>query len=124
MTIQALVMLSKLKKAQIAEDGTVYIDRETLSLCTVQAEGAPSVEIGVKNLRHSLDSVLSHLRCQNLIIIDGSPEETYVCVTHKGWHIWQTAISRFLWFLFSSIFVPIVVSAITTIITLWISRWF
>lgn len=120
MTIQALAMLSKLKKAQIAEDGTVYIDRETLSLCTVQAEGAPSVEIGVKNWRHSLDSVLSHLKRQNLIIMDGSLEE-YVQVTHDGWHIWQTAISHFLWFLFSSIFVPIVVSAITTIITLWIA---
>lgn len=122
MTIQALVMLSKLKKTQIDEDRTVYIDKEDLSLCTVQEGTAPYVEISVKNWVHSLDSVLSHLERQNLIIMD-DPLREYVRLTHDGWHIWQTAISRFLWFLFSSIFVPIVVSALTAIITLWIAGW-
>ena len=45
----------------------------------------------------------------------------YVQVTHEGWRIWQTALSRLAWFLFSSILVPVAVSAVTALIALWIA---
>lgn len=123
MTIQALIILSKLKKIQMNEAGTVYFDRDNLTFSTVHEENAPAVEISVKNWRYSLGSILAYLKKCDLVIL-GGPLGEYVQVTHKGWHIWQTALSRFAWFLFSSILVPVVVSAVTSLITLWINGFF
>ena len=122
MTIQALILLSRLKKVQMNEAGTVYFDRDHLTFSTVHEENAPSREISVKNWRYSLDSVLSYLKKRDLVMMDGLLGE-YVQVTHEGWRIWQTALSRLAWFLFSSILVPVAVSAVTALIALWIAEW-
>lgn len=123
MTAQALIMLSKLKKVQIHETGTFYVDNDNLFLCTVKdGEHSPVVRISIQKQEHSFYSIMEYLVKQGLVRVE-TPFYIYG-VTHEGWCIWQTAASRFLMFLFSSILVPIVVSAITTLVALWINGAF
>lgn len=123
MTIPALIMLFKMKKAQIDEDGTFYIDDEKLFLGTVlDTENSPMVKVSIQKQKHSFYPIVEYLMKRHLVK-EESPLYIY-SVTHDGWYILQTALSRLLSFLFSSILVPIAVSAITTIVALWINGLF
>lgn len=122
MTIQALILLFKLKRAQISEGGTVYFDNENLFLCTVQEDNSPVTKVSIRKYERSFYSTVEYLTQQGLVKVE-TPFYIYG-VTHKGWCIWQTLLSKIAWFLFSSIFVPIFVAAITTLVTLWITGHF
>ena len=49
-------------------------------------------------------------------------DDYHVALTDKGLHPYRQTFENFKHFIFTSIFVPIVVSAATTYITLWINR--
>ena len=123
MTIPALILLFKMKKAQISEAGTFYIDNEKWFLGTVRdSENSPMLKVSIQKQEHSFYPTTEFLIKQGLVKTE-SPFYIY-SVTHEGWYIWQTAVSRLLMFLFSSILVPIIVSAITTLVALWINGLF
>jgi hypothetical protein len=85
---------------------------------TVHAKAEPHRTIDLKKYRTSIHSILEYLT--QLGYID-SGKLGYVHVLHPGWNATQTAIGNFMQFLSESIIVPIVVSAVTALITLWIS---
>ena len=117
MTIQSLILLHKLKKAQQVEYGEVYItDFKAITVCGPTDEAAVTVDLS--SFKTSLLSVLAYLNDENMIT--QSSRYTYVKLTHSGWRYWQTYWHNLLSFLFSSILVPIVVSFLTALFTLWI----
>lgn len=120
MTIQSFIMLSKLKKAQINEAGTVYVDKEKWVLYTVRESDCPFFDLCIQKYKYSFDSIIEYLKSYDLVKTN-DPICEYIEVTHAGWHIWQTVLSRLAWFLFSSILVPIFVSALTALVALWIA---
>lgn len=120
MTIQSFILLSKLKRAQINEAGTVYVDREKWILYTVRDSEHPFWDINIQKYKYSFDSIIEYLKGYGLIRTN-DPLREYIEVTHAGWRIWQTILSRLAWFLFSSILVPIFVSALTALVALWIA---
>ena len=121
MTIQSLILLHKLKKAQQTEIGEVYI--EDLNAMTVHdaSSNISVVTVDLSSFKTSLASVLRYLNDNNMIT--QTSRYTYIKLTHAGWRYWQVFWSDFLSFLFSSIAVPIVVSFFTTLLTLWIHSW-
>lgn len=123
MTIQSMLLLRKLKKAQISETEDVYIDFDKLTASTVHDSGAPYQEVSLSQYASSLSSVLNYLQSEGMIQISG-PFDEYIKVCHLGWHSWQRRLTRLGKFLASSIVIPIAVSAVTTLITLWITSLF
>lgn len=119
MTIPALNMLYKMKRAQLKETGTVYIDNENWFLCTVQDGDFPVVKVSIQNQEYSFYSIVEYLIKQGLVR-EETPSYVYA-VTHEGWYIGQTAVSQLVMF---PILVPIVVSAVTTLVALWINGLF
>lgn len=120
MTIPSFVVLSKLKKAQINEAGIVYVDREKWVLHTVRDGEHPFCDLNIQKYKYSFDSIIEYLKGYGFVRTN-DPLCEYIEVTHAGWRIWQTMLSQLAWFLFSSILVPIFVSALTTFVTLWIA---
>lgn len=119
MTVQAFRLLRKLKKSQMNLNELVYIDYDAMTASTIHESGKPFEKVNLKAYRTSLDSTLRYLFERKYIDYDG--DHSVVQVLHSGWHLGQTMLSNFLGFLFKSVFVPIVVSLLTTLITLWIT---
>lgn len=120
MLLQASLLLHKLKKAQQSESGTIHIDGKALKACTDSRDGLPPVEVSLSRYKSSLIPLLKLLNDNGLI----EYRTTYTQVTMKGWHYWQEQLLSFFAFLAKSIVTPIVVSVLTTLVTLWLSKYF
>ena len=78
MTIQSLILLHKLKKAQQVESGEVYItDFKAITVCGPTDEAAVTVDLS--SFKTSLLSVLAYLNDENMIT--QSSRYTYVKLT-------------------------------------------
>lgn len=121
MTFQARRLLKKLKKAQIEQDRIVYIDFDAMNAITVHDATQKSETVDLRGYRKSIHSTLRYLAEQEYIEQNNFG---HVKVRHTGWHWGQTLFSRFMNFLFESIFVPIVVSLITAFLTIVLSEFF
>lgn len=118
MTIQALSFIRKIRKAQITEHGSVYIDFDNMLASTCHTANEPCVTVSLKRYRNSARAILAYLQDLGYIKYD---RPDYVDVLHKGWHITQSFVSTLGAFLVKSILIPIVVSIITTLIAAWLS---
>ena len=96
MTIQSLILLRALKKVQISENRNVFVDHDALEIRTVSSPDKPCKTLSIKKYSDSYEAVLQYLKKNGLIEVTGP-------------------------FLVKSVVVPIVVSAITTLVTLWIT---
>lgn len=123
MTIQSYLFLRKLKKAQITENGTVYFNEEKMTMSVEHKANEPYVDIDISKYENSIKSIVDYLRGHNLVIAPAANHGlSYVKVTHEGWRATQVQIGKLIRFLTASVLVPIVVSAITALITIWISN--
>lgn len=120
MTIQSLILLRALKKVQISENRNVFVDHDALEIRTVSSPDKPCKTLSIKKYSDSYEAVLQYLKKNGLIEVTG-PFQNIVTVIHGGWKYWQTFFSHAGQFLVKSVVVPIVVSAITTLVTLWIT---
>lgn len=118
MTFQAWWLLMKLRKAQIYENLQFGIDEETMMAKTIPPEGIKPVSVKIRGYSASIDAVLEHLAECGYIEYD---EYLVGKVRHKGWHLFQTAAWNTLEFLLRSIVVPVFVSFVTALITLWLA---
>lgn len=119
MTMQALGLLYKLRRAQRYEDAQFGIDFDRNQVVTMLVEKPDSRTINVSLYRNSINKVLEYLEKEGYITINDSG---YGQVLHKGWHWGQVFISKLGLFLFKSILVPIFVAFITALITVWVTR--
>lgn len=116
MTIQAIRLLGKLKKAQINPQRLIYIDLDEHTAATIRRENLPYKVVKLLGYKYSLEITLKYLKDQGYIEYD------HFCrVLYPGWNLAQTIISKILNFLLKSVAVPIGVSIATTMITLWIT---
>lgn len=76
------------------------------------------VEVSLKAYKTSLSSTLQYLHSEGYI----EHRMTFTQVTAKGWHYDEERFSAFCAFLAKSVLVPIVVSAVTALITIWIKQ--
>lgn len=119
MTIQALLLLRKLRRAQRYEDAQFGIDFDRNQVVTILVDKPDRRIIDVKRYRNSINKVLEYLDQEKYISIsDGGCGQ----VLHKGWHWGQVFMSKLGVFLFQSILVPIFVAFITALITVWVTR--
>ncbi|QDW74392.1 hypothetical protein FND36_10325 [Lachnospiraceae bacterium KGMB03038] len=67
-------------------------------------------------------SALEYLRDAGLIMdLRGTPDRYTFYVTHEGIHYFELRRKNFVYLFFTSVFLPIIVSAATTIITIFIA---
>lgn len=129
MTIQSFLFLQKLKKAQQVEDSciTILIDDLRMGVISPAGKEKPNPVLDIKKDKNNFRSILEFLKQKNYVTFQeerlGNKEIILVTVLHDGWHLWQTAISMTVSFLFRSITVPIAVSILTTILTLIVTEW-
>lgn len=123
MTIQSSILLHKIKKAQRSIDEFVYIDRDNMCVFTVVEAERPSKKVDITSYKTSIESTLEYLVGEKMIKRMDSISECFQ-VTQQGWYIWKTRWKKLLRWAFSSIVIPIIVSAITAMITIWISMYF
>ena len=114
MTIQSLIFLYQLKKAQILEEKFVYINDKEKTICTVSEKGGIVHTIDMAKKWNSVHSMLTYLKGYNLVEWSNND---YARLTHAGFHYYQTLFSSICNFLFRSIAVPIAVAFVTTLIT-------
>ena len=89
MTKDSLKVLELLKKAQVAEDNTVYLNTDELFARTVTEAGQPYVSVDLSEYCGCLWSILVYLAEQRLIM-NLSGDFEYIQVTHEGWCHSQT----------------------------------
>lgn len=121
MTIQSRALLRKLRKAQISEGGSVFIDFDAVTASTCHDANSPCKCVSLKHFKDSIRSILVYLDQLGYISYNGCDD---VVVLHKGWHPSQDLTFAFCRFMLKSVLVPIVVSAATTLLTVWISALF
>mgnify|MGYP000175330453 CR=1 FL=1 len=122
MTVQELLLLQKMKKAQRKPDDPVIVDTfcNTIETGNVYAGLRKTVEppklLGEGELSGTLASLenFGYIESLNRSLDEG---DTYA-ITHKGLHVFQHMIWSLLHFLSASVVVPIIVSILTTWITL------
>lgn len=118
MTIQAWWLLTKLKSAQKYKDAYFGIDRKNMIIRTLYVEPAYVKKVKLRGYQNSLESTLNHLvKCGYIDYDIGGCGR----VLHEGWHWGQVTAGKVASFLFRSIAVPVAVSFITALITMWLS---
>lgn len=120
MTYQERLFLLKLRKAQPQENQNVEIDEMCNMLST--ADVPPKHQVNVKADKYwaSIENMLYDLERRGYLkILPKRKDElnTYIHLTHRGYHPIQTWIGMIFDFLFRSIFVPIIVAMITAYLT-------
>lgn len=121
MIVQALIFLYRAKRVQMKEDGEIYIDDSSKKLVTACEEGGPCVGRSIHKSSDELVPLLEYLEGQNLLEIQGP---CYFRLKYDGYHYFQAIISSVLHFLLTSVFIPIVVAFITTLVSLWLTGVF
>lgn len=113
--------MHQLHKAQITEGGSVWIDGDDKVMYTVTEPGAPSHAIDLSPKWSSVDPMLMYLKSKRLVEQTGLE---HFNLSYDGFHYGQTIITNIVRFLFTSIVVPAVVAALTTLISLWLNGVF
>lgn len=113
MTFSAGQLLRKLKKAQMTEDGQIYIDFDALTVSTVHNVNAPYKCIKLKRFRRFIHSTLAYLQELGFVAYDDFGQAK---VTYRGWTALNTDIQEAVEFTVRGVIVPIIVSVITSII--------
>lgn len=121
MIIQARVLLKKLKKAQKTADSHIYIDYEKLTAIQGYKDDPTQKAVDLKRFHGSIRSYLQYL--EKLGYVKVWPHGV-VQVQTSGWQLGQIEREQLLTFLIQSVAVPIVVSIVTTLLTMWISSIF
>ena len=120
MTFQAFIMMHQLKKVQMKEDGVIWLDEENKQMITVTEANEPDITIDLSKKWASIHPLFEYLQEAGLISNKG---RCYYSLTYSGYHYIQSVISSIIAFLFNSVFVPIAVSAFTTIVLFVVERW-
>lgn len=112
MTKQAHSVLRKLRKAQITENGEIFINFSDMTASTCHSENQPCVTVDLSAYRDSLGAILCYLTEQGYL---RKLYTDYYSVRHPGFHVAQTRWSAFCSFLVQSIVTPIIVTILTTL---------
>lgn len=123
MTFEAAFFLHKLKRLQIEPDYLVNINFATFEAISWNLPaGAKPRTLSFSRYRHSIYSILSYL--QGIGFLEKSTISGLYHVTHTGWHHFDVAIRQTIAAVFKSIVLPVVVSVLTTLATLWANGFF
>lgn len=118
MTLQEIVFLMKARKVQTAENAEIYINDRKLRLEMIAENDRPVCCRKTAKNSEQLQPMLKHLEKEGLVEIAG---DCYFSLTYSGYHYIQELLSGVVRFLLTSVTVPIAVSVLTTLITLWIT---
>ena len=86
---------------------------------TVHSVTQSTREIDLSEFKDNIQSILRQLEKQGYITQDGN----FVVVEHPGFHTLQVSAKSFLKGLWGSMLLPIIVSAVTALITIWLTMW-
>lgn len=119
-------LLHHMKRAQNKPSDHIRAD---LFGTFLQTSGVPLEYRRTVNLRrkwsYELESALRSLEAKGCVEKVGEEDgESVYRITYDGRRRTQAALSDFGRFLLTSVFVPIIISAITTLVTLWLSQRF
>lgn len=119
-------LLHHMKRAQNKPSDYIRAD---LFGTFLQTSGVPLEYQRTVNLRrrwsYELESALRSLEAKDCIEKVGEDEgEPVYRITYDGRRRTQAALSDFGRFLLTSVFVPIVIAAVTTLVTLWLTQFF
>lgn len=121
--VRSRFFLHKLKRLQIEPDYLVNIDFATFEAISWNLPaGAKPRTLSFSRYRHSIYSILSYL--QGMGFLEKSNISGTYHVTHTGWHHFDVAIRQTLAAVFKSFVLPVVVSVLTTLATLWANGFF
>lgn len=121
MLLQAEILLYKLKKAQPAIDGFIWIDTENKRALSVVEKGQNSICVDLSKNWAAVMPLMSILKKENLIVQTGYE---HFRITPQGFYYFSDKfsnifLSMFKFTLVSFVF-PVIVSIITTLATLYI----
>lgn len=121
LTFQAMAVLRGIRKMMPSQKNHFvfsesYADSETVLLCL---ETGASYDYA--RYASEIDGIIDMLEDEKCISIDRSGFVPVYQLTELGMHPHQIRLIEIKNFIVTSIFVPVAVSAITTIITLWLT---
>lgn len=116
MTFQSERVLHLLRRAEVYKGGLIWIDYDSKAFSTAHEDGQLSVTVSHGLSDNELSQILDYLCNEKRIVRTGNFGE-YLSLSHKVSHIWQHRFSVFC----KSVFLPITVSLITTLIALRIT---
>lgn len=117
MTKQESKLLQLLKKIQLHEDGSIFIDYDELTAQTVHDGTQESVTAHLTKYGSAIRSIMKSLEEQSLIENHG---QGYARVTHPGWHARQITIQKAIKVTIRDVLIPILVSVVTVLLTEYI----
>ena len=124
MTIQAFFLLLILRGVQQNEGYCVEIDNMNTMVSTYGCDVSKTKNRSIDKHWSSVESCIDYL-CRDgyLAILDETNDsgDMLIKVKHEGFHIIQYLAVRFCKTLTKSVVLPIIVSIITTLITIWIN---
>lgn len=113
MTVQAISLLWHLRYVQREECEKIYCCYDNHTFQSVVEKGQASISYTSKKSFSQLVPLFTYLSKLDMLHKSGN----YITLTHKGFHYFQSMATRALHAIFASVILPILVSAITAIIT-------
>ncbi len=119
MTRQELKLIRKLNKLTSKSEIPFFYD---ISDSSVHLQDSSNRRISCEELDCEINALFQSLIIKHYITtipVPGVDTDKY-CLTHKGIHFAQFTVEKIISFLIKSIFVPVLVAALTTLITMYI----
>lgn len=108
MTFQMGKFIRKIKRTQVCEDWTVWIDFDTMTAVTYNRASDDTVTTDLSDFKASIHSMLSELQSLGYIELG---DFGYCSLTHSGWHAREITVQSAIKFTVRDIIVPLAVSA-------------
>lgn len=115
MTYECSHILRQLRKLSKYSDSTMGYIGESTEICLLEDT---SITYNYSKWEKEIESILNELIRQGYLELDFNKYHFHL--THKGLHPYKIRFESFKLFLLKSVAVPIVVSATTSLIVLWL----
>lgn len=121
MTIQEQNLLKSINKLTHSSEKPFFFDPHDSSLHLVECF---SDSLSCCDLSKEINGVIQSLQSKGYLSVVPSYglDSNHYCLTHKGIHYLQFTAEALAEFLFKSVLIPVIVSLITAIITVYIAR--
>lgn len=118
LTIQAFIFLIRARRIQTKENEDLYYSDDLRQFQETHEKGQPFKSFRVKKDIQQMEPMLLYLKKKGLVVYKRGIN--YIRLTHAGYYYVQTILCSIARFAVSSIAVPVAVSLVTTLVTLWV----
>lgn len=124
MTFQASMLVRKLKRVQQSEAFSIEIDDMCSMFSTYGCDKANVINFSAEKKWEDYKNYIGYLIKSGYVVVEEENDlgNRVIKLTHDGFHFGQISFIRALKTISKSVFLPIIVSVITTLVTIWIKN--